>query len=58
MAENDSYDTFKSNDDISIMSLFCKKRTENDKNTLKTLTVLYTLEVEYQQGKGFQTEGY
>jgi len=58
MFENDSYDTFKSNDDSSIMLLFCKKRTESDKNTLKTLTALCTLEVEYQQGKGFQTEGY
>jgi len=47
MAENDSYDTFKSNDDSSITLLFCKKRTESDKNTLKTLTILCTLEVEY-----------
>jgi len=58
MFENDSVNTLESNDDSSITLHFCKMRTESDKNTLKTPTALCTLEVEYEQGKGFHTEGY
>jgi len=53
MAENDSYDTFRSKNDISIMLLFCKREPKMMQNTLKTLTVLCTMEVERCKGRGF-----
>ena len=53
MAENDSYDTFRSKNDRSIMLLFLQKRTENDAKYIKTLTVLCTMEAKICKGRGF-----
>ena len=58
MTENDTCDTF--NQEMTIqLRYFLQRRTKNDStNTQKHLQFFCTMEAEYQQGKGFQTEIY
>ena len=58
MTENDTCDTFKSRNDSTITLVLCKGELKMTQKYIKTFTVLYTMEAEYQQGKGFQTEVY